>query len=153
TAPQPQPDDTETKRQARIKEAKAKYWPQAAILSRMLLGPVASQLGKKRLVIVADGALQYIPFAALPAAFPENDQEQNSADPQPLIVEHEIVSLPSASTLAVLRRETAGRKPAEKSLAVLADPVFSADDARVKPGNKAQVGKEMPSDLTRAIND
>jgi CHAT domain-containing protein len=98
----------------------------------MLLGPVAAQLGKKRLVIVADGALQYVPFAALPAPSPGNDEERNSgAEPQPLIVEHEIISLPSASTLATLRREMAGRKPAEKSLAILADPVFADDDTRV----------------------
>jgi hypothetical protein len=35
---------------------------------------------------------------------------------RPLIVEHEIVSLPSASTLAVQRRELAGRKSAPKSI-------------------------------------
>jgi CHAT domain-containing protein len=98
-----------------------------------LLGPVASQLGRKRLAIVVDGALQYIPFAALPAPSPVNDEGRNSgAEPQPLLVEHEIVSLPSASILATLRRETAGRKPAEKSLAVLADPVFADDDTRVR---------------------
>src|SRR5262249_3041927 len=37
------------------------------------------------------------------------------------------------STLAVLRRELAGRKPASKMLAVIADPVFSKDDARIHP--------------------
>jgi CHAT domain-containing protein len=133
TAPQPQPGDTEAKYQARVKEARKSYWTQAAELSRMLLGPVASQLGKKRLVIVADGALQYIPFAALPAPSPENDEGRDSgAEPQPLFVEHEIVNLPSASTIATLRRETAGRKPAEKSLAVLADPVFTEADTRVR---------------------
>src|SRR5215475_6472517 len=132
TAPQPGPGEAEAKYQARVKEARANYWPQAKALSQMLLGPVASQLGKKRLVIVADGALQYIPFAALPAPSPGNDEGRNSgAEPQPLFVEHEIVSLPSASTLATLRREIAGRKPAEKSLAVLADPVFADDDTRV----------------------
>jgi CHAT domain-containing protein len=133
TAPQPQPGDTEAKYQARVKEAGESYLPQAAGLSRMLLGPVASQLGRKRLAIVADGALQYIPFAALPAPSTGNDEGRNSGtEPQPLFVEHEIVSLPSASTLAALRRETAGRKPAEKSLAVLADPVFTNDDTRVR---------------------
>src|SRR5262249_7414880 len=114
TAPQPRPGDTEAKYQVRVKEAREGYWTEAAVLSRMLLGPVASQLGKKRLAIVADGALQYIPFAALPAPSSGNDEGRNSeAEPQPLFVEHEIVSLPSASTLATLRRETAGRKPAE----------------------------------------
>ncbi len=143
TARQPQPRDTEVKYQARIKEVRGGYWTKAAELSRMLLGPVASQLGRKRLAIVADGALQYIPFAALPAPSPENDKGRNSgAEPQPLFVEHEIVSLPSASTLATLRRETAGRKPAEKSLAVLADPVFTDDDSRVKRNVDNEGAKE-----------
>lgn len=35
-------------------------------LSQMLLAPVANRLGNKRLLIVGDGALQYLPFAALP---------------------------------------------------------------------------------------
>ena len=42
------------------------------------------------------------------------------------------MSLPSASVLAVLRRELGDRKPATKTVAVLADPVFAPDDARVK---------------------
>src|SRR6266540_3487785 len=149
TAPQPQPGDTQAKYRARLKEAGEGYWAQAAELSRMLLGPVASQLGKKRLAIVADGALQYIPFAALPAPSSGNDGGRNSgAEPQPLFVEHEIVSLPSASTLATLRRETAGRKPAEKSLAVLADPVFTDDDTRVR----RDVGKVGAKEKTRSAD-
>ena len=120
------------------------------------LGPVASQLGKKRLLIVADGALQYVPFAALtmPEAKGRGDgatgrqgdggigkkEKSRPVAPRvsrpaaftPLIVNHEIVNLPSASTLAVLRRDLAGRQPAAKTVAVLADPVLQADDARVK---------------------
>ncbi|MEH2348724.1 MAG: trypsin-like serine protease [Nostoc sp.] len=34
-------------------------------LSQLILAPVADKLGQKRLVIVGDEALQYIPFAAL----------------------------------------------------------------------------------------
>jgi len=147
TAQQPRPGDTEAKYHARVKEAREGYWPKAAELSRMLLGPVASQLGRKRLAIVADGALQYIPFAALPAPSPKDEEGRNSgAEPQPLFVEHEIVSLPSASTLATLRRETAGRKPAEKTLAVLADPVFTDDDTRVR----RNVGKAGAKEKTRS---
>src|SRR5262249_50484826 len=37
-----------------------------AELSRMVLGPVAAELGRKRLLIVGDGALQFVPFGALP---------------------------------------------------------------------------------------
>jgi CHAT domain-containing protein len=148
-APQPQPGDTEAKYLARVREAVESYWPQAAELTRMLLGPVASQLGRKRLVIVADGALQYIPFAALPDPSAGNVEARNSvAEPQPLFVEHEIVSLPSASTLATLRRETTGRKPAEKSLAVLADPVFTDYDARVR----RNAGKAGAREKTRSAD-
>jgi tetratricopeptide (TPR) repeat protein len=177
TAPQPQPGDTEAKYQARIKEAGASYWPQAAELSRMLLGPAAAQLGGKRLLIVGDGALQYLPFGVLPEPEMERQGDRGTGrrgdeetgrkgKPRPvarspgrpvaftpLIVNHEVVHLPSASALAVLRRELAGRKPAAKAVAVLADPVFSADDARVKSGAKAQTGEEAPPDLTRAVND
>jgi CHAT domain-containing protein/Tfp pilus assembly protein PilF len=93
-------------------------------LSRMLLGPAAGWIGHKRLLIVSDGALQYIPFEALtePAAVTSN----------PLVVDHEIVNLPSASVLAVLRREVGDRKPAAKTVAILSDPVFEAHDPRVQ---------------------
>ena len=105
-----------------------------AALSRMLLGPVAKQLGTMRLLVVADGILQYLPFGALPAptAGAAGQRSRTPGRQTPLIVQHEIVSLPSASTLAVLRREQGGRKPAPKQVAVLADPVFDRNDPRVK---------------------
>jgi CHAT domain-containing protein len=101
----------------------ADYWTTAAVLSRIILGPVAAELGTKRLLIVSDGALQYVPFAALP--FPDRPGV-------PLVVEHEIVSLPSASVLAVLRRDLSGRAAPAKALVVLADPVFDAMDERLR---------------------
>lgn len=85
-----------------------------AELSRRLLGPVAPRLGSRRLLVVGDGALQSLPFAALP----------DPGDGEPLAARHEILSLPSVSALGVLRRETAGRPPAPKTLWVLADPAF-----------------------------
>jgi CHAT domain-containing protein/tetratricopeptide (TPR) repeat protein len=100
-------------------------------LSRILLGPVAADLGKKRLVVVAEGALQYIPFAALPAPAGATSSNSSVGPGVPLVADHEIVSLPSASTVALLRRETEGRTPAVKLAVVLADPVFSKDDPRV----------------------
>ncbi len=94
-------------------------------LSAMLLGPVAGLLAGQPLLIVADGALQYLPFGALP--IPAGDVL--------LIDRHEVTSLPSASALAVLRRELAGRARAPKLLAVLADPVFGLHDKRVDDAN------------------
>jgi CHAT domain-containing protein len=81
---------------------------------------------------------------------PGADGSLNHTSAQPLIVGHEIINLPSASVLAVLRRETLGRKAAEKTVAVLADPVFSADDPRVK-GLDAGSGSKV-LDSTSAID-
>jgi CHAT domain-containing protein/Tfp pilus assembly protein PilF len=98
-----------------------------AKLGQLVLGPVASQLGKKRLVIVADGALESIPFAILP-----DPEFWNSGQPaEPLVSRHEIVTLPSASVLAVLRRQSVDRKRPDKSVAIFADPVFDSADPRV----------------------
>jgi CHAT domain-containing protein len=55
-----------------------------------------------------------------------------------LVEEHEIVSLPSVSTVAELRKQTAGREPAPGMVAVLADPVFQADDPRVRRQGKVR---------------
>ncbi len=94
-------------------------------LTKMVL-PELKQLNHKRLLIVADGALQYLPFAAL------TDLSTTLDKPTFLIEKHELVSLPSASTLGILRQENQRRKPAKKILAMLADPVFNINDERLK---------------------
>lgn len=115
-------------RQERISRTDAQMTEAANEMGRVVLGPLASELGSKRLIVVADGALQYIPFAMLPIP---GSGPAGSTDYRPLIIEHEVVSLPSASTLAVQRRELAGRKLAPNNIAVIADPVFNHDDKRV----------------------
>src|SRR5579859_1368108 len=107
-------------------------------LSRTLLRPVENLIKGKRLLIVSDGALQYIPFSALPA--PDNVQ-------RPLIVEHEIVNSPSASVLSEIRRASTDRPAPSGEVAVLADPVFDASDDRV---NSANNGPTPEPRLTRA---
>jgi CHAT domain-containing protein len=126
---------------ARWDKADQDFPEAAAALSKLVLDPVAAQLGRKRVVVVADGALQMIPFAALPSLAGSRTAEsirQSStvattvaAGPLPLITEHEITSLPSASVLALQRRELANRKPARLAVAVIADPVFDNQDERV----------------------
>jgi CHAT domain-containing protein/tetratricopeptide (TPR) repeat protein len=103
-------------------------------LSRMLLGALAPNLKHKRLLIVADGALQYVPFAALPEPMPP--RAAASAHATPLIVRHEIVNLPSASVLALLRHEHSERGDLPNAVAVLADPVFDRHDTRVLAENQ-----------------
>lgn len=133
--------ETAERAKQRIEQADQDLPVACAALSAMVLGPVADRLESKRLLIVADGALQYVPFGALPEptrASPGSLDESGSsktAVASPLIAAHEIVCLPSASVLAVLRREIAGREPAPKSVAVLADPVLVPEDTRVKRSN------------------
>ncbi len=127
----------------------------ARALSQILLGPAANLLGKKRLLIVGDGILHYVPFAALPSPAAERRREggqERGGDREngrkritssaslssrlpvsasPLIVNHEILTLPSASVLAVLRREQVGREVPRKMIAILADPVFDNGDERI----------------------
>ncbi|WP_445242798.1 CHAT domain-containing protein [Microcoleus sp. POL10_C6] len=99
----------------------------SANLGQLILQPAAAQLGNKRLLIVPDGVLHYTAFPALTLA---KTAGQNTNDP--LIAEHEIITLPSASTLAILRQNYGDRKPPSRTLAILADPVFSPDDERIK---------------------
>ncbi len=116
---------------ARIRNCDAAYWAEASKLSQVLLGPAAADLGTNRLIIVPDGMLQYLSFGALPSPVPDGVSEARSAGRlRPLVADHEIVILPSASTLQVLREQTTGRKPGTKSVAVFADPIFESAASR-----------------------
>lgn len=122
----------------------------AAALSRMLLGPVAEELTKKRLAIVAEGSLLYVPFAALPLP-----RRAGGAESAPLVAGHEVVSLPSATTLAVLRAQASGREVPQRRIAVLADPVFSGLDPRVRgAGHIGRISAAASGDaLTRSMKE
>ncbi|MDQ2922445.1 MAG: tetratricopeptide repeat protein, partial [Acidobacteriota bacterium] len=141
----------------RFDNAHQDYSEASMALSKMVLEPVASLLGQKRLVVVGDGTLQMVPFAALPvpgsSAVVEKTMPQAMSSkaktatigPRTLIDEHEIITLPSASVLALQRRELANRKPAPLAVAVLADPVFDNQDVRVAraTANGNQHGKNV----------
>jgi len=122
--------ESPAQRRARIAGADAMFEKAATELSRMILAPASAEFGTKRLVIVADGALQSVPFPALPLAAN-----------RPVILDHEIVSLQSASAFAVQRHNLANRTLAPRAVAVIADPVFSVADARFKGG-----AAEAPAD-------
>lgn len=92
-------------------------------LAGMVLSPVAGELNKQRIIIVADGALNYIPFQILPSP---------SADNNPLVTSYEVVNAPSASILGQLRQEAARRQTPVKVLAAFGDPVFASNYAQQK---------------------
>ena len=114
--------------ESNVKAADDLYLEKAGNLSRILLGPVAEKLGNRRLVVVADGALQYIPFDALPA----QTTGPVDASTNLLIATNEVVMLPSASTLIAIRGAQNRKSSPGKLVAIIADPVFSASDDRVQ---------------------
>lgn len=117
----------------------------ADVLSAMLLQPAEKLLNGQPLLIVSDGALQYLPFAALPMPASLGGSKR-----APLVTGHQIVSLPSASALAVLRRELAGRPQAPKMLAVLAAPVFrlrATPKAAALAPHRGLIGDTRVSDI------
>lgn len=133
----------------RIRSADAQWTRLAAQVSQKILSPVAASLTKRRLLIVTDGALSYLPFGVLP--------DPNASDSRPLIADHEIVTAPSASVLAILRRDRTRHQTPPSTVAILADPVFDVADSRVRrrmgvaqPGSGSR-GED--TDLARAMED
>lgn len=110
-------------------------------LSQMLLGAAANRIANKRLLIVADGILQYIPFSALPSPTLNPDKQALSDS---LISQHEIVMLPSASVFAALRKNKPSDLSPSKTLLIFADPVFGyADDRMVSKSSQPQSTKKQ----------
>jgi len=189
-----------------VAQADAQFLVEAKELSRMLLGPVATKLTGKRLLIAPQGALQFVPFAALPSPEMEGrgdgetgrrgdewtggQRDRENSRPNfsssfrpsvplslrpfvppsprlhvppsprspisytPLIADHEVVVVPSASALAAISRQTAMRKPAERSVIVLADPVFSGADDRVgRTARQSSMGSKRRKTPSEAISN
>jgi CHAT domain-containing protein len=193
TARQPKAGESAATRTTRVASADTRWREASTQFSQMLLGGAAARLGDawrgKRLLIAADGALEYVPFAALPDptsgatqnenreprviqnhaqntdsnSNPEQDRRRNPRPPRrqmpsaiaSLVQTHEIVNVPSASVLALMRQETARRPRAAKSLAVLADPVFEADDPRVgaPARGSSRDAADRPAQSGRLVND
>lgn len=112
-------------------------------LGDMVLGPVADRLDGQRLVIVADGALHAVPFAAL--TLPKGTPSGGSG--LPLLAQHEVVSLPSASVLASQRQRTPQSTPS-KTIAIFADPIFDRLDPRLAQPPDG-IGDESPGPAPR----
>lgn len=101
-------------------------------LSRLLISPARPL--KPRVVLAADGALNYLPFAALPLL--EEDTEL-----RPLISHHEVVTVPSISAVVAQRELLPARREPQKTVAVFADPVFESNDPRLS-GSTATAGSD-----------
>ncbi|MBC8029922.1 MAG: tetratricopeptide repeat protein [Pyrinomonadaceae bacterium] len=159
TANQLLPGEPFVEQQARVAMANEQLPSQIGNLSKILLAPVADKLRTKRLLIVADGALQYIPFQVLTKPTTPNlaNNGEKAAEPRPLVADHEIVNQSSASALAVLMGDTSRRKQPSNSVAVFADPVFEADDPRITSGSVTTTDVLQPppsgTESDRALRD
>lgn len=102
-------------------------------LSQMLLDPVAAWLDRRRVLLVVDGVLGGVPWPAM--GMPGRPET-------PFGAEHEILTAWSAASAALIDRQSAGRPSAQQLIAIVADPVYSADERLVGAG---------PSGLSRGF--
>jgi CHAT domain-containing protein len=108
-------------------------------LAQMILSPVAAELNKKQIIVAADDALNYIPFQILPVA-PNN--------PEPLVAQHDVINVPSASVLGELRKEAARRGVHAKALALFGNPIFAEQKDQTAAN---QTSGEQSKHATRSI--
>jgi len=123
----------------------------AAVVNRMgleltdlILPDLPDWIAEKRLLVAADGLLAQVPFHALPLP--------NQANYTPLLVDYEVLSQPSISTVAVLREQLGDRPTVEPSVAILADPVYSADDKRVEGRSEPPALSAIVQRSSRSLN-
>lgn len=110
---------------------------QAAQLGELLLPDIRDY---KRLIVIADGALQQVPFSAL------------IFEGKRVVESHEVVYLPSCSLLAHFRAQQAQRTSQPQGVMVVADPVFQASDPRLSEsvGEPSTLGEFETLSLSRA---
>jgi tetratricopeptide (TPR) repeat protein len=131
-------------------------------LYRTILQPFVSLLTDKRLLVVADGALNYVPFEALVTAQVATADSHYGSLPY-LVKTNEVIYAPSASVVAAVRSQAAQSRAARAastsrgSMLVVADPVFDAKDERAKSMTVAASGAGESNTrglvLTSAISD
>jgi CHAT domain-containing protein len=117
-------------------------------LYKTAVEPAGSALGEKRLLIVADGALNYVPFEALVKSADGGDY---SSLPY-LIKSNEIVYAPSASVVGAIRQNTSNS--GGRAMLILADPVFNSNDTRAKgAGSTTSTAETRGLGIQSALSD
>jgi len=97
-------------------------------LYKAVLEPAAGMIGEKRLMVVADGALNYIPFEVLLKTGDSGDFSSLGY----LVKTNEVIYAPSASVVGAIKQQRT--KATGKAMLIIADPVFNSNDARAKKG-------------------
>jgi len=121
-----------------LRQAIAEYQSHSRKLSELLLRPIAGALASsRRLVIVPDGLLAYLPFETLSVA----------ASPRPgsLLERFAVTYAPSASAWAAIRTQSKAMAPAPKQLLAFGDPVYTrGTDGRLQNAKSATTRSMLP---------
>jgi CHAT domain-containing protein/predicted negative regulator of RcsB-dependent stress response len=97
-------------------------------LYERVFAPIESQVtAKKSLTVVADGALHYVPFAALQAGAGRQGRF--------VIEDHDVAVAPSARTL--MQRTTGPDSTTAARMLLVSDPLYARDDSRLAANNAA----------------
>ena len=105
-------------------------------LARTMLAGLLNGLSEKRLMVLPDGPLNGLPFAALPLPGGESGE---------LLVDRFVINMAPSLDIAMKSRETGDT--ARTQVAVVFDPVFSEGDRRLTLAHDAEVGKLRGSEL------
>ena len=95
-------------------------------LYKVILEPAAGMIGEKRLMVVADGALNYVPFEVLLKTADSGDFSSLAY----LIKTNEVIYAPSASVVGAIKQQRT--KNDSRAMLIIADPVFNSNDARAQ---------------------
>ena len=145
TARQGSSDQNDKDYRASVEAAEGLYFEKASNLGRMLLGPVTERLGSQRLIVVTEGALQYLPFDALPLPLAQTVGPVSTSKTL-LLDTNEVVVLPSASTLIAIRGAQNHKGSGGKLVAIIADPVFSLSDDRMQSDASSSAAAKVDHD-------
>ncbi|MCA1621711.1 MAG: CHAT domain-containing protein [Acidobacteria bacterium] len=116
------------------------YADAARALYAAAVEPAAPLFGRSRLLVVADGALNYVPFHALVTA-PAPDGADFTAL-EYLLKKNDTVFAPSASVLAAVREQRASAPAsAAGGMLIVADPVFDPSDSRARAAGVADTSQ------------
>ncbi len=128
-------------------EDAAAFVAASSALYKAVIEPASSMIGDKRLLVAADGALNYVPFEALVKSAESADY---SSLPY-LIKSNEVVYTPSASVIGAIRGQESNRSG--RAILIVADPVFNSADTRAKGTTPSSVADTRGLGIQSALTD
>jgi CHAT domain-containing protein len=122
----------------------------ANALYKTIVEPASPLVKTSRLLIVADGALNYVPFPALVTAAPPTPADFSTLPY--LLKTNDSLFAPSASVVAAIRQQRASAADNRAGgMLVVADPVFDASDTRAR-GSKVAATQQPDADAARGLS-